>query len=292
MKKFILSVILVMILSLSVNAKGNYALLKSAIKQYKAGDYTGSMQNLETITKSDPGNALAYYYLGMCYSQIGNGAKATEAYQKVIALSPNSQLSTNASIGITNINPPPPPSPDSKQENGLPVVEKIKQSKDFLSEQAKTTYQEKNINNIIKNANDNKEVNPSLYKRLENFDPQKTKSDDTNKYLNSTPTQEQVAEAMQTLSKAGMNPYAANMQNMQAMQQINPEMMQLNLLMSSMGGGNNNGGGMNNILPMLMMMQNGQGDNKMSPEAIQAMMSSMMMPGMMDMFNSNNNNNN
>ena len=279
MKKFILLIVLSMMIILPAFAGEDNSKLKEAVKLYKAGNYTRSMQLFKDITSNDPGNALAYYYLGMCYVQIGDKESAINSYKTVITLSPDSQLATNSRVGLNNINPP------DMQEN-TPAVDPVQ---GFLSEQAKEAIQKSKLNTIIENTNSNKEINPSLYKGLDNFDPDKPKKKDKDYYLNEKPSQEKIVEAMQTLSQAGINPYG-NMQN----PQINPEMMQMNMLMGAFGGGNNmgnmNGNNMNNMLPLLMMMQNNQGSNNISPEAIQTMMSSMMMPEMMNLYGNNNNN--
>ena len=277
MKKIIFSLILSGLIATSAYAAGMSPQLKQAIKQYKSQNYIGAMQTLEEITAKDSGNALAHYYLGMCYVQAGNTEGAAREYDTVVTLSPNSQLAANATAGKNNLSGGPPTAI-------IPVVQQVK--KEFLSDQAKEKLQEKNIKTIIENVNNNRENNPAIYNRLEKLDK---------KSSNDMPTEEQIAEAMQTLSKAGLNstnPYVAN--NMQA-SQINPDMMQMNMLMSAFGGGGNNnmnsGSSLNNMMPLLMMMQNGQGNNKVDPEMIQAMMSSMMMPGMMNLYENNNNNN-
>lgn len=274
--------------ALSPSAKtASKNLLNLAIKKYKYGNYIGAMQTLQSVTEKDPGNVLAHYYLGMTYTKIGYADKAGVEYDTVIALCPNSELAKNATIGKGNLSGNPQP----------PVVEKtvtpgMKPVQSFMSDEAKEKLQEKNIKTIIENINNNRENNPAIYKRIENLEPKKSSSDDK-------PTQEQIAEAMAVLTKAGINPansytstnpYAASMQAAQ----MNPEMMQMNMLMSSMGGGSNNNGGnsMNNMLPMLMMMQNGQVNNKVDAETMQTLMSQMMMSGMTDLYSNNNNNNN
>jgi len=282
MKKIIISLILAVSLVTSVYAAGVSPQLKYAIKQYKNKNYIGAMQTLQGVTDKDPGNALAHYYLGMCYVQVGDSTKAATEYDMVITLSPNSELASNAHTGKTNLSGNPQPS-----NNLDKFINPLVQKKEFFSEEAKLKIQEKNIKTIIENVNNKRENDPNIYNRVENLEPKKSSND--------KPTQEQITEAMEVLKKAGINPADSTnpyMTNMQA-SQFNPEMMQMNMLMSTMGGGNNNNGGnsMNNMLPMLMMMQNAQGNNKVDPETIQVMMSQMMMPGMMGLYENNNNNN-
>lgn len=267
----------------SLTKTGAKKLLNTAISKYKTKNFIGAMQDLEDITYADPGNALAHYYLAMCYVQIGDRDRASSQYDMVISLSPNSQLATNANIGKNNLKP----------DKQMPDINKIidpavQPVKDFFSEEAKQKIQEKDIKNIIDNVNNNRDNNPEIYKRLQNFDPSAKKSS------NDKPSQEDVKAAMEVLTKAGINPYNQTAQTAQA-PQMNSDMMQLNMLMSAFGGGNNiYGGGNNNnsMMPLLMMMQNnGQGNSKIDPETIQVMMSEMMMSGMSGLYENNNKDN-
>ncbi|MEI8390648.1 MAG: tetratricopeptide repeat protein [bacterium] len=276
MKKIIISLILSASIASSAFASGTNPKLNQAIKQYKSKNYLGAMQSLEKITATDPGNSLAHYYLGMCYVQTGDVTKATSEYDTVITLSPNTELAQNANIGKSNLS-------GIRQQAIIPVVQS---SKGFLSEEAKAKFQENNIKSIIDNVNNKRETSPDIYNRIENLEHKKSSNDEK-------PTQEQIAEAMQVLTKAGIN--TANTSANAQTPQINPEMMQMNMLMSAFGNNSNNMNGsnsMNNMMPMLMMMQNGQGNTKVDPETLQVMMSQMMMPNMTDLYSNNNNNNN
>jgi len=284
MKKIFFSMIISMLLlGNAVFAESVSPTLKYAIKQYKAKNYIGALQTLQKYTENDPGNALGHYYLGMCYVRIGDKQKANEEYTKVITLSPSSELASNAALGMNNISDTP------QQETKPDITTTVNKTKEFLSDEAKTKLQEKNIKSIIENVNGNREISPDVYKRLPVYDNKKSDAS------TSTPSAQEIVDAMKTLSKAGINPSTvANAYP--STPQMNPEMMQLNMLMSSMGGGGSMYGGSSsnnnsmNMLPMLMMMQ-GQGGAKVDPETIQVMMSQMMMPNM-GLYDSNNNNNN
>lgn len=79
----------------SVNFNKAYypnATMKSAAIKYKNGNYTGCLQELYTIVKKNPKNALAYYYAGMAYTQIGAVESAKNAYQRVVNLNTNPVL--------------------------------------------------------------------------------------------------------------------------------------------------------------------------------------------------------
>ncbi len=75
------------------------ASMKSAVTKYKKGNYTGCLQELYTLVKKNPNNALAYYYVGMAYTKVGAVEPAKAAYQKVINLNTNDVLVDYAKRG-------------------------------------------------------------------------------------------------------------------------------------------------------------------------------------------------
>ena len=83
------------------------------------------------------------------------------------------------------------------------------------------------------------------------------------------PTNEEIANAVKTLAKLGVNPMGSMVQP--AMYQ-NPEMMQMNMLLGNNTQSYNN----MNMLPLLMMNQNSR--ENMSPEFIETMMMNQMTP--------------
>ena len=80
------------------------------------------------------------------------------------------------------------------------------------------------------------------------------------------PSNDEIANAVKTLAKVGVNPMAGFNSGMMT----NPDLMQMNMLL----GNNNTNNGMSNMLPYLLMGQN-NGQN-LSPELIQSMMMSQM----------------
>lgn len=246
------------------------ALLMKGIKSYKEGDYLGTVQTMELVVKDSPGKALAHYYTAMAYVQLGKLSEAMAAYNKVISLDPNSQLANYAEMGKQRLLPP-------KEEKSLLEGDLLKGIQNSLySDKVEKDSKKRQLELIKDKVNSGQAPTPKDYKDLDDFTP---------KYMNKTPTPEQVAEAYKVLSQAGINPYG----NVGMNAAMNPEMLQLSLMTGGMGGG----AGMNNsmnLLPMLMMMQQGNGNNgnNINPQAIQAMMSNMLMPNMMDMYGSSN----
>lgn len=98
---------------------------------------------------------------------------------------------------------------------------------------------------------------------------------------NDVPTDEEIANAIKVLKKAGIlnvnvgvnNPYGS-----MGMPQNN-DLMQMNMLMGGMGGSKNKG---MDMMPFLMMQaQNKDGNQKnITPEIMQVMMNNMMLDGM------------
>ena len=93
MKKYLLLLLSVLICTSSINfasakSTSNPA-LASAIRLYKAGNYSQCYTALNSIIKKDPSNAVAYYYLAMTSAQIGKKDDAIQNYEKVITLSPD-----------------------------------------------------------------------------------------------------------------------------------------------------------------------------------------------------------
>ncbi|OGI21069.1 MAG: hypothetical protein A2287_00550 [Candidatus Melainabacteria bacterium RIFOXYA12_FULL_32_12] len=296
MKKAVISLFCLFLITGSAFAKTTQNNLKIGITQYKQGNYIGAMQTLQDVVAKDPGNSLAHYYLAIAYVRVGKIQEARQEYQKVTSLNPSSELAFYASTGLKHLSSisepastkatakpgteflPPPP----ELTPGPPISRTPTQkSQDFMSEQAKNTLIEKNINSIINNANQNGSVPPEKLDKVEKMIKQKSE--------NATPSNEEIAEALKTLSQAGMN------LNLNPSQNLNPEAMQLNMMMGLMGGNNNMNNNTNNnpmnMLSLMMMYQNPENAKNMDPQLMETMISGMMMPNMFSVTNSNDNNN-
>lgn len=124
---------------------------------------------------------------------------------------------------------------------------------------------------------------PPVKTESQNIEAPKTvKAEIVKQTANSTPSQDEVAHALEVLSKSGMN------------QNMDPNMMQMNALMGGngmMGYGMGNNNSMN-MMPLMMMYQNSNNSNHPDPAAMQTILSNMMMNSMNSTnFNNNNNNN-
>lgn len=268
-KKLLISVLLsVLLVSLVFAAEESedIKLLIEGVKSYKEGNYLGTVQTMEDVIGINPGNALAHYYMAISYVRLGDAEKASEAYNKVIVLSPGSQLAKYSQIGKKIMYP---------QQETLDQVKQEATPADFYNENVEKEMENRNLKFLIEKINRNKSIDSSEYQKFEDFTPDKSHG--------GQPDNEEVARALDTLKRAGINPF-----NDYAKPAMNPEMMQMSMLGSAFGGmgmgGQQNSNPMN-MLPMLMMMQqqNGQGsDNRMDPQFMQTMLTNMMMPNMMD----------
>jgi tetratricopeptide (TPR) repeat protein len=218
-------------------ANNSNSAVKLAIQKYKAANYIGCVQDTEEIIKKDPTNAYAYYYQALAYSQLGKKEQATEAYEKVITLKTSAFLVENAQKGLNCLNGQDGCKPKEDQNSDLD--EFIKSNKFYG-------------NKVQEDLNKN---------RVKDIKDTMNKSE--------IPTNDEIAEAVKTLARAGINLTAVNNMNPAAMSANSAEMMQMNMLMGNDSMNNNN------MLPYMLTGTNGN----ISPEMIQAVMMSNMASG-------------
>lgn len=84
MKKIIALFVLILIGGISFGASPSIdGTMKNAISKYYKGNYAGCLQDMKQYVEKKP-NALAYYYIGMSYTQAGFKEEAIEGYDKAI----------------------------------------------------------------------------------------------------------------------------------------------------------------------------------------------------------------
>ncbi len=303
MKKFFVLFIALVFSCSCVFAETAPGIVQAGISNYKKGNYTGSVEILEKAVKQNPGNALAHYYLAMSYVKVDKKENAISEYQNVIKLNPNDQLAAYALVGLkglggsmpekaadTTANTSVPAMADNMENSKMTNVNSKLKPNEYASDSVKDFIKETTLKHIIESVNTNGKVDEEKLKELKDFS--KSQNTDTTKM----PTDEEIANAVKTLYKLSALTGAGN--NMNSTPAVNPEMMQMNMLMSAFGGnggmnpygGNNNS--MNNMLPLMMMFQNQGANSKTDPQAMQTLLSSMMMPDMFALTGNNNNNNN
>lgn len=273
MKRVVLTLIMIALLSSSTFAGQMEDKISDAISLYKSGNYSECIKNLNTIIGQDASYPVAYYYLGLCYAKTNNKTLAIKNYDKVIAMNSDKSLKSMA-----------------------------KAAKDCLGTSGFTGLDAQL--SISKNSQAEKFLTPEIKKEVQ---PQPTNLE-TKKQLTKTtkpekmPSNDEIGAAIMTLKKAGLwNGQAINsqtpIQNNEDSQKKQQELMakmymqqmtqQMNnpayLMMGMNGNNNNNGMGMNNMMNMLPFMMNNQnGDNNpaMNQQFIQTMMMSQMMPNL------------
>lgn len=220
--------------------------IKLLVSKYKAQNYLGCIQASDKVIQKNPSNIFAYYYKGLSYYQLGKKEEAISAFEKVQALNSNKTLVEYSKKGIACLENPEECATYGQAQSDLDLFIK---SKKFYDKSVQAEVNKKKLDRIRENIND----------ELKNTD-QKSE----------VPTNDEIANAVKTLAKIGINPLAGINAGYQ-----NPEMMQMNMLL---GNNNmNNGMGMNNnMLPMLLM--NKEAMQNMSPEVIQSMMMNQMAP--------------
>lgn len=240
MKKIILTILSVLILTATAEvtyAKTvNNSELVSAIKLYKAHNYTGSYSKLMTSIKKDPSNPLAYYYLAMVYTQVGNKGEALTNYDKAITLSPDgSNLNAYAKKGKLCL----------EDEGKCRQTEEDAEFKFMkggfgsgFSEKARSEHERLKMENIMREINRKDDIPAQEFREFKDFSGMEN---------NAAPTNDEIVAALRTLQRAGLTNMLGN------------NYSDLSLLMGSN--------------PQQAALYSMMGNSKIDPQLIQAMMS-------------------
>lgn len=265
--------------------------IKSGISKYKKGNYTGCLQELYALSKKDPSNALAYYYMAMSYTKLGLESDAVDSYNKVISLSSNKFLVDYATKGRDCLTGGPAclsadPSKNSKAEP-LSDLDKFINAPygNGLSPELNAEIKQKQLQNIQQTINTKEQLEKKDIQKIRDFDKKnKSELEVNEKIASASVSDEDILNAIKTLKDAGVtvNVQPSGMDMTSQMFAQNPQMAEMSLLM---GGNNNNNNNMMNMIPF-MMAQSQSGKN-IDPRVMQAMIMNSMMPD----FNYNNNNN-
>ena len=211
--------------------------LKPCIEKYKQGNYTGAMVDIETLLKNEKNNTLAKYYLALCYTKLGYKEEAKVLYNEVLNENDNSTLSYYSQKAVDCLD-----DPDSEKCSPLkPQTEKEKEEIDDITEfiQSGRKIHPAAMDRITRERMERK-LQESEYIRKQQEENQPLKSDA------SIPTNEEIASALNTLAKIGINPFSQN----QTAYNLNPLNLQSNQINPMMLLNNNN--------LYQAMLQNGQ----------------------------------
>ena len=248
MKKSIIVLLSILVCAATINIASakvakTSATTASAIRLYKAGNYTQAYTNLQKIVQQDPSNGLAYYYLGMTSAQLGKRSEAIDNYEKAIALSPKGILGKYAKKGKTCLQDPL--KCNEPEDNGDTEEDKFIKGKYSFSDEARNKDEIERFKNIQREMNRGEELTPSNFKEYKDFSSQ-------------APTNDEIVNALRTLQRAGLgnmtNAYGAGI---------------------SLIGGNSSAS--NAGYDMMNMLFSNNGSNQtLSPQVIQALLSNQM----------------
>lgn len=274
--------------SFSLAASRNYtSSVGVAIKKYKAGNYTGCLQDTQQIVKSDPSNALAHYYMAMSYVKAGKNNEAINAYTKVLSLHPNTVLYNYASTGKLCLEAPD----KCKPAEQLSDIDKLisSPSSGALSNSVKDQIELKHLQMIKNEMNKDTEINNYKLKQFKDYTNQRGEVEDNKTVAEEKmPTNDEIVSALKVLNKAGLSQYSpANTAVSPYMQAANPmmmpqsaESMQMNMLLGSQNQPGNNNNMLNMIPFMLAQSKSGQSgnENPYTPQLMQSMLMNSMLP--------------
>lgn len=261
------------------------ATVNSAIAKYKAENYTGCLQELFSVTKKNPSNALAYYYMAMAYTHLDMQAEAIEAYEKVIALNPDKYLSDYAEKGRDCLTGGPLCAVEGVAQEGQDELDKFISSPygdSGMSQELMNEVKQKELYKIKDTINKKENLEVEDLQKIKDFDNNQSMEEETIKIAQVS--DEEVLQAINTLKEAGLN-LSVQSENSYINQYQDPRMAEMSMLL---GGNNyNNNNSMMNMLPMLMNKAE-KGEN-IDPRFVQTMMMNSMMTDFAN-FNSDNNN--
>ena len=249
MKKQILTILAVIMCSMSLvcaEAKTQATpTVNSAIKMYKAKDYSQCYNTLKQVVEKDPSNALAYYYLAMASAQIGNQTEAIENYTKVINLSQKgTQLEKYATKGKVCLENPEQCNAEIDNMSDLDKFIHADYGTGF-SPKVRSDYEKHKIENLMREMNRGKDVEPTKFKDYKDFS-------------SAEPTNDEIVAAIRVLQRAGLGNI------------VNNNSSDLSLLT---GGYSNN-----NASVLNMLTGNGDASN-LSPQVIQSLLTNQMSIG-------------
>ncbi len=229
--------------------------LQQAINKYRQKNYTGCIQDMDYIITKGKALDIAYYYKAISYARLGMTEEAKKSYEEAQRITNNQALKdyTTQAIGCID-----DPSKCDANLDSQDITTFIK-SGQFMHDDVQSKLQNKAVENAKSQINEGKVPENEDLKYL-NMD-------------NSQPTDKEIADAVRTFAKLGINPFGAG----NNMQSFDSNLAQA----SAFFGNNNNNNNMMNLIPMISAMQSSpNGKNAMSKEFMQAFLMNQMLPGL------------
>ncbi len=230
----------------------------SGIANYKKANYTGCIQDMESVLEKNPDDILAKYYLALVYTKIGMSDDAKKYYQAVVDQGSEKLLVKYSQRALTCLDKPDDKICAVKRSLEDDDMSEFIESGEFLHPDLVKNMQKRELKDIKDNYNADREVDLDEYRFI-------------NDAKDEVPSDAEIAQAVKILAKVGYNP-AAQIYNNAGSGSLSSQMAQLNLLTNSQNSNNN----FVNMLPYLMAQR---GDNSnISPELIQTMLMNQAMP--------------
>ncbi len=195
--------------------------LKNSINKFKKGDYSGCLQELFSYVQVKPNDAVAYYYMGMAFTKIGDSDAAIKSYERVIAISKDPTLSEYATKGKNCLVYGPTCQPDETETaKNTPKEEpkaeptKEEQLENFitspygngLSPELEKQIKEEKLKNIQDTINRKDKLDNKDLEKIKKFDIENSsKVDTSDKLAKADPSDKEILKAIKTLRDAGMN---------------------------------------------------------------------------------------
>ena len=179
--------------------------LKPIIAKYKKGDYVGSMQDLEELVKKEKNNTYAKYYLALCYTRLGYKEEARIVYQEVVNKDENIVLSYYSQKAIDCLENPENPICKPQPKNAEEGEQEELDDMDLFIMSGKKIHPAA-MDKITKERMERKMIEEEYIRTQQQQEA--AARGELQSYKQ--PTNEEIASALNTLSKIGMNPYQFN----------------------------------------------------------------------------------
>lgn len=231
-----------------------------AIKKYKAGNYTGCLQDCQNIVKYNP-NGLAYYYMALSYTKAGKRTEAIDCYSRTISLSKTPKLVDYATKGKRCLETPEQCSPTAPGAAEDDLDRFINANSSTLSDSVKNDYQQKRLNNMKNEMNNGKDLDDYNFNNFKDYSNQHSYNNLYNKIAQAY-TDDDIQNALKVLNDSG---YKVEAQD----QNLTPELVQIKAML---GNNSNNQNATNSMADMLPYMLSKQKDGTASypPEVLQS----------------------
>lgn len=179
--------------------------LKPIINKYRQEDYIGAMQDLEDLVKVEKNNTYAKYYLALCYTRLGYREEAQTLYKEVVKKDDNMALVHYSQRALNCLDDP---------NNEICQPPKQKLSKEEAAELDDITLFIQSGRKIHPAAMDKitrermqRKLEAYEYQRAQELEKRMQQEEENQLQSYKQPTNEEIASALNTLSKIGMNPY-------------------------------------------------------------------------------------